>query len=284
MTGTQALTRAVTILRGAGIDDPARDARRLLAHVLQITPGRLTLVLPDPITEAQLTAFDCLIQRRAVREPVSHLTGTRAFFGREFHVSPAVLDPRPETETLIERALAAEFSRVLDLGTGSGCILLTLLAERPEAQGMGTDLSTDALAVAQANADRLGLRSRATWASGSWFDAVPQDVFFDLIVSNPPYIGRAEMPGLAPELAFEPRMALTDEADGLTAYRAIVAGASAHLTPYGRLIVEIGPTQGSAVCDLFHAAGLGNVTLHSDLDGRDRVVSGANLPRTDIQQ
>jgi release factor glutamine methyltransferase len=284
MTGTQALTRAVTILRGAGIDDPARDARRLLAHVLQITPGRLTLVLPDPITEAQATAFDSLIQRRAVREPVSHLTGTRAFFGREFHVSSAVLDPRPETETLIERALATEFSRVLDLGTGSGCILLTLLAERPEAQGMGTDLSTDALAVAQANADRLGLRSRATWACGSWFDAVPQDVFFDLIVSNPPYIGRAEMPGLAPELAYEPRMALTDEADGLTAYRAIVAGASAHLTPYGRLILEIGPTQGAAVCDLFHAAGLGNVTLHSDLDGRDRVVSGANLPRTDIQQ
>lgn len=282
MTGTQALTRAVTILRGAGIDDPARDARRLLAHVLQITPGRLTLVLPDPITEAQATAFDSLIQRRAVREPVSHLTGIRAFFGREFHVSSAVLDPRPETETLIERALATEFSRVLDMGTGSGCILLTLLAERPEAQGMGTDLSTDALAVAQANADRLGLRSRATWASGSWFDAVPQDVLFDLIVSNPPYIGRAEMPGLAPELAFEPRMALTDEADGLTAYRAIVAGASAHLTPYARLIVEIGPTQGSAVCDLFHAAGLGNVTLHSDLDGRDRVVSGANLPRTDL--
>ena len=284
MTGTQALTRAVTILRGAGIDDPARDARRLLAHVLQITPGRLTLVLPDPITEAQATAFDSLIQRRAVREPVSHLTGTRAFFGREFHVSPAVLDPRPETETLIERALATEFSRVLDLGTGSGCILLTLLAERPEAQGMGTDLSTDALAVAQANADRLGLRTRATWASSSWFDAVPQDMRFDLIVSNPPYIGLAEMPGLAPELAFEPRMALTDEADGLTAYRALATGARAHLTQGGRLIVEIGPTQGSAVCDLFNAAGLGNVTLHSDLDGRDRVVSGANLPRTDIQQ
>lgn len=281
MTGTEALARAVASLRGAGIDDPARDARRLLAHVLGVAAGRLTLVLPDPISEEEVERFDALIARRAAREPVSHLTGIRSFYGRDFQVSPAVLDPRPETETLIEQALATDFSSVLDLGTGSGCILLTLLAERPGAQGIGTDLSPDALAVAQANADRLNVSARASWAEGSWYAALPYDRRFDLIVSNPPYIALTEMPGLAPELAFEPRMALTDEADGLTAYRAIAAGALAHLHPQGRLIVEIGPTQGTAVADLFRAAGLENVAVHPDLDGRDRVVVGANLPRTD---
>ena len=281
MTGTEALARAVASLRGAGIDDPARDARRLLAHVLGVAAGRLTLVLPEPISEEEVERFQALIARRAMREPVSHLTGIRSFYGRDFRVSPAVLDPRPETETLIEQALAADFSSILDLGTGSGCILLTLLAERPDAQGTGTDLSPDALAVAQDNAAQLGLDTRATWRQGAWFDAVPSNATFDLVVSNPPYIALDEMPALAPELAFEPRMALTDGADGLDAYRAIAAEAVPHLTPHGRLIVEIGPTQGPAVADLFRAAGLDSVTVHTDLDNRNRVVSGVNLPRTD---
>ncbi|GGC01852.1 release factor glutamine methyltransferase [Marivita lacus] len=281
MTGTDALTRAVAQLRNAGIDDPARDARRLLSHVLGIAPGRLTLVLPDLLDDAQAARFFALIDRRTTREPVSHLTGIRAFYGRDFHVTPAVLDPRPDTETLIEQALAGEVSSVLDLGTGSGCILLTLLAHRPLAQGLGTDLSSEALTVAKDNATRLSLQDRATWAQGAWFDAVPPGACFDLIVSNPPYIALNEMPGLAPDLAFEPRMALTDEADGLSAYRAITGGATPFLAPQGRLLVEIGPTQGQAVAELFRTAGLANVTLHSDLDGRDRVVSGVILPRTD---
>jgi release factor glutamine methyltransferase len=282
MTGTQALTQAVARLREAGIDDPARDARRIMAHVLGVAPGRLTLVLPDLITDTQSAEMAALIERRAQREPVSHLIGVRAFFGREFRVSAAVLDPRPETETLIQQALIESFSRVLDLGTGSGCIILTLLAEHADATGSGTDLSADALSVAQENAARLSVKDRVTWGHGPWFDAVRSGQLFDLIVSNPPYIAADEMAGLAPELMFEPRIALTDEADGLTAYRAIAAGALAHLTPQGRLIVEIGPTQGAAVAELFRAAGLGNVAIHPDLDGRDRVVSGANLPRTDL--
>ena len=282
MTGTQALSHAVARLREAGIDDPARDARRIMAHVLGVAPGRLTLVLPDMISEAQVENLGALIERRGRREPVSHLIGTRAFFGRDFRVNSAVLDPRPETEILIEQGLAGDFSHVLDLGTGSGCIILTLLAERPTAQGTGTDLSEDALSVAQENAARVSVQDRVTWGHGAWFNAVAAGQHFDLIVSNPPYIAANEMPGLAPELAFEPRMALTDEADGLTAYRAIAAGARAHLTPHGRLIVEIGPTQGAAVAKLFRAAGLAKVAIHPDLDGRDRVVSGANLPRTDL--
>ena len=282
MTGAEALRQAVAQLKEAGIDDPARDARRLLAHALDIAPGRVTLVLPDPLTEAQQDRFADFIGRRVAREPVSHLTGRRNFYGREFLVTRDVLDPRPETETLIEQALAQNFSTILDLGIGSGCILLTLLAERPKAAGLGTDLSDAALEVARGNATQLGLRDRADFKQGAWFDAVPDKARFDLIVSNPPYIARDDMAGLAPELSFEPRMALTDDHDGLDAYRAIAEGAPRHLTPGGHLMVEIGPTQGPAVTELFLAAGLENLSVHPDLDGRDRVVSGAFLPQTDL--
>ncbi|MCR9108690.1 peptide chain release factor N(5)-glutamine methyltransferase [Marivita sp. XM-24bin2] len=281
MTGTEALIRAIAQLREAGIDDPARDARRLLAHVLNIASGRLTLVLPDPIPEARVAAFDKLITRRLSREPVSHLIGTRAFYGRTFKVTPAVLDPRPETETLIQHALAADAGAILDLGTGSGCILLTLLAEQPRSRGWGTDLSAAALTVARENAEALGVRDRVTLGQGAWFDAVPPDTCFDLIVSNPPYIALDEMAALAPELRYEPRLALTDEADGLTAYRAITASAPSHLVTGGRLMVEIGPAQGEEVSALFHAAGFTDITVLTDLDGRDRVVSGVILPQSD---
>lgn len=280
MTGTEALTQAVARLRAAGVDDPARDARGLLAHVLELPAGRLTLHLPDDMADAQLAAFTALTARRANREPVSHLIGTRAFYGREFSVTAAVLDPRPETETLIEQALARDFSTVLDLGTGSGCILLTLLAERPHAQGTGTDLSPEALAIAAQNAKRLSVQGRAGFAQGTWFEAVAAEATFDLIVSNPPYIAVKEMADLAPELGHEPRMALTDEDDGLTAYRAIARAAPRHLSPGGRLLVEIGPTQAAAVTALFSEAGLADLHVQRDLDGRDRVVGGVFLPQT----
>lgn len=280
MTGTQALTQAVARLRAAGIDDPARDARRLLAHALALPAGRLTLVLPDPITDDQATAYAALISRRAARVPVSHLIGTRAFYGRDFIVTGDVLDPRPETEILIQEALKPPFSRVLDLGTGSGCIALTLLAERPETTALATDLSADAVRVARQNAARLGLESRVQFAQGAWFNAVPQGATFDLIVSNPPYIALPEMAGLSPELTHEPRMALTDEGDGLGAYRAITRDVTQHLAPQGHLMVEIGPTQAQAVAALFVAAGLSDVTTQPDLDGRDRVVIGVLTQHT----
>ncbi|MCO8145402.1 peptide chain release factor N(5)-glutamine methyltransferase [Rhodovulum tesquicola] len=269
MTAQQALAAAVRALTEVGIPDAPRDARRLLAHALGIAPGRLTLVLPDPLPPESAARFEAAIARRVAREPVSHITGTRAFYGRDFRVCPDVLDPRPETETLIAAALAAPFGRVLDLGTGSGCILLTLLAERPDSKGIGADISEPALAVARDNARALGIE-RAAFLQADWFRGISGR--FDLIVSNPPYIAASEMPGLAPELAHEPRTALTDEGDGLSAYRAIARGAVAHLDPGGRLIVEIGPTQGAAVCALLRAAGLEIVAIHADLDGRDRAV------------
>lgn len=266
----EALAQAIQRLDAAGIADAPRDARLLLAHALGIAPDRLTLVLRDPAGVEQ-AAFGEAIARRAAREPVSHITGRRLFWGRAFHVTADVLDPRPETETLIAEALGAPFTRLLDLGTGSGAILLTLLAERPAARGLGCDLSPAALVVAEGNAATLGLSGRAEFRQGDWFG--PVEGRFDLIVSNPPYIAEAEMAGLAPEVLREPRMALTPGGDGLDAYRVIARGAGVHLTPGGRLMVEIGPTQGAAVAGLMAAAGLQGIALHPDFDGRDRVVS-----------
>lgn len=270
MNGNAALAAAVRRLREAGIPDAPRDARRLLAHALGIAPERLTLHLSEELPEGATAAFEAALARRERREPVSHITGRRAFYGRDFRVTRDVLDPRPETETLVELALSRVFARVLDLGTGSGCILLTLLAERGEATGLGVDLSEAALAVARGNAEALGI-DRAEFLRSDWCEAVEGQ--FDLIVSNPPYIAADEMPGLAPEVRdWEPEMALSPGGDGLEAYRAIAACAPAHLSPGGWLMVEIGPTQAAAVSGLFRAAGLENVTIHSDIDERDRVV------------
>lgn len=274
MRAADLLARGTATLAEARIPDAGRDARRLLAHVLKVPPGRLTLFLPEPVAADLGVVFFALIERRAGRVPISHLTGRRQFFGREFLVDGRVLDPRPETEFLIEAALAQPFASVLDLGTGSGCILLTLLAERPQSYGIGTDLSSDALEVAYWNRNAMRLGDRAALRQGSWFAALdaPQDRF-DLIVSNPPYIALDEMAGLEEDVrAFEPRMALTDEADGLDAYRAIARDASAWLEPGGRLLVEIGPTQATAVRGLFERSGLKDPITIKDFDGRDRVI------------
>jgi len=215
--------------------------------------------------------FEDMIAQRAARIPMSHILGWRDFYKHRFAVSADVLDPRPETETLIEAALQAPFARVLDLGTGSGCIVISLLAARPEATGLGTDLSPRALAVARDNASRIGVDARLDLAESDWFEGVAGR--FDLIVSNPPYIAVSEMGDLSPELSFEPRMALTDGADGLSVYRLIAGNAARHLAPGGRLLVEIGHRQGTDVVEIFQTAGLRAVCVLRDLDGRDRIVS-----------
>ncbi|MFW2543486.1 peptide chain release factor N(5)-glutamine methyltransferase [Primorskyibacter sp. 2E107] len=281
MRGAELVARGTATLSAAGVPDAGRDARRLLAHVLKVPPGRLTLFLPEPVDPDLEEIFSAMIQRRAARVPVSHLTGRRQFYGRDWLVTPDVLDPRPETETLIEAALAEPFASVLDLGTGSGCILLTLLSEREGAVGVGIDLSDAALNVAFWNRNALNLEGRADLRAGCWCAPLDAADSFDLIVSNPPYIARSEMAGLAPEVReYEPRMALTDEADGLSAYRAICACAPGHLEPGGRLIVEIGPTQGADVAALMAGAGLRGITVITDLDGRDRVVIATQEAKT----
>lgn len=271
ITANEALRAAIPRLREAGIPDPARDARLLLAHAMEIPPDRLTLHLSDPLDADRTTHFAQLINARLTRQPIAQIIGHRLFWDRKFHVTKDTLDPRPETETLIAEALKSRAATILDLGTGTGAILLTLLAEWPDAQGTGTDISAPALAVARDNAQALGLTPRTTFILSNWFDQIPNR--YDLITSNPPYIAADEMPHLSPDvLNWEPHIALTPGGDGLDAYRAIAAGAQHHLNPNGRLIVEIGPTQGPAVSALFAAAGLHSPTTLQDLDGRDRIV------------
>ena len=271
MTGAEALRHTARTLSEAGVSGAMTDARALLAHALGLPPDRLTLHLPEvvpPGAEARLAAA---LAARLARQPVAQIIGTRLFWGRAFRVTPDVLDPRPETECLVAAALEHPFGTVLDLGTGSGCILLSLLADRPMARGTGVDLSPGALAVAAGNARALGLSERARFLLSDWCRAV--EGRFDLIVSNPPYIAADEMAGLAPEVRdHEPHLALTPGGDGLDAYRAIASEAPARLVAGGTILVEIGPSQGAAVRDLLLGAGLERVEIRPDLDGRDRVV------------
>ncbi|MDR5652976.1 peptide chain release factor N(5)-glutamine methyltransferase [Ruixingdingia sedimenti] len=269
-TPALALRAAVARLAAAGVAGAPRDARLLLADAMGVDPGRLTLHLHDALPPEAAARFEAAVAARAGRRPVSQILGRRAFWGRDFRVTADVLDPRPETEVLVALALAEPFSCVLDLGTGTGAILLTLLAERPGAAGVGTDVSPAALAVARGNAAALGVA--ADFLLSDWFSGVTGR--FDLIVSNPPYIALAEMAALSPEVRdHEPHLALTDGGDGLAAYRAIAAGAAAHLAPGGRILLEIGPTQGPAVAALLAGAGFTGVAIHPDLDARDRVVA-----------
>ena len=271
MTAAEAMVAATARLRAAGIAEPARDARVLLAHAARIEATRVTLIAPEDLAPDVGERYDQLISLRAVRVPVSHLVGERAFYGRRFKVSADVLDPRPETETLIEAALSMPFGRVLDLGVGSGCILGTLLAENPQATGVGVDLSEAACLQASANLVLHRVQARAEIVQSDWFSGVKGK--FDLIASNPPYIARDEMDGLQTEVRqHEPDMALTDGGDGLGAYRVIAKGLLTHLEPEGRVLLEIGPTQAEEVKVLLADAGLVEMATINDLDGRPRVI------------
>ena len=245
---------AVIRLRAAGVASPERDAQKL-----------------SDFANADAARFEGLIERRIAREPVSQIIGKRAFWTSEFEVTGDVLDPRPDTETLVEAALAAQWKSVLDLGTGSGCILLSLLKERNGCTGTGVDISKAALAVAARNRERLGLAASARLLQSDWFETVTGR--YDLIVSNPPYIAEHVYQGLPPELVqYEPRIALTPGGDGLAAYRIIAANASHYLTVRGQVMVEIGYDQGESVQEIFRAAGFVDISLIRDLAGKDRVV------------
>lgn len=254
----------------AEIEGGERDARWLTAAALGVKRDRLTLMAPDPMPEDAAARLASMVAKRLSRVPVSHIVGEREFFGRALHVSADALDPRPETEALVTACLERPFNRVLDLGTGSGAILMSLLAERPEATGVGTDISVGALALAEKNARRLGVVKRAQVIRSDWFEYV--EGTFDLIVSNPPYIPLAEMAALAPELSHEPRIALTDQGDGLSAYRAIFGAAEPFLAPGGRILVEFGAGQASQVQAIARARGWPSTEFREDLDGRDRVL------------
>jgi release factor glutamine methyltransferase len=271
MTVTEALALGAARLRAAGIEGAARDARRLLAGAMGVAAGRLGAMGPEAVPAAAERRFGEMLEARAARRPVARILGRRAFWGRDFAVTDAVLDPRPETEVLLAAALEEPARRLLDLGTGSGILAVSLLAEWPGARGVATDISAAALEVARRNAAAHGVAGRLELLESDWFARVAGR--FDLIVSNPPYIAAAELPALAPEVRrHDPPEALSPGGDGLGAYRAIAAGARGHLRPGGRLLVEIGPAQAAAVAALFSAAGLEGVAVRPDLDGRERVV------------
>lgn len=271
--GRSALSEATARLAAAGIDNAAGDALALMGHALGVPRHALRDALAQPLPQAAAGRFQAAVAARLNRQPVSQIIGYRDFWKHRFRVTRDTLDPRPETETLVAAALELPWQSVLDLGTGTGAILLSLLADRPGSRGLGVDLSPAALEVARGNAEALGIA--ADFRRSDWFSAV--DGRFDLIVSNPPYIAADEMPGLSQEVReWEPRGALTDEGDGLGAYRAIAAGAGAHLAPGGWLAVEIGPTQGAAISEILARHGLDGIEVRRDLDGRDRVVMARN--------
>ena len=275
MTICEAVAQAVGQLCAAGMQGAQRDARALTAFALGVAPSQIILLGPEAFDAVSAQRLNAALARRLQREPVSKIIGWRQFWGRDFHISKAVLDPRPETETLIVEALKRPAYRVLDLGTGSGILAITLMAEWPAAQALATDISPAALAVAGQNATRLGGADRIQFLQSDWLDAVEGS--FDLIVANPPYITAEEMVALEPDVRdFDPHVALSPGGDGLDAYRAIFAAAPAHLEPQGRLIVEIGHRQAEAVFQLLKRTGFTALGCNRDLAGRDRVVSACH--------
>lgn len=269
-----AIRAASRRLAEVGIDSARLDARLLLGEVLDIEPPQLLAHPERALTNAESAQFDMLIERRAKREPLAQIVGRREFWSLDFRVTADTLDPRPDSETVVEAALAeipdhTAPLRLLDLGTGTGCLLLALLSELPQATGIGADCSEAALAVAHANARALGLADRAAFRRASWGEGI--DERFDLIVSNPPYIPSAEIDRLMPEVArYEPRLALDGGADGLEAYRAIGGEIGRLLQSEGRLALEIGATQADSVAAIFAAAGLVPMAIRRDLAGHSR--------------
>jgi release factor glutamine methyltransferase len=268
--------------RAGGIDSPELDARILIGHALGLDHAALAAAGARKLSVDEESAIGALVQRRLAREPVARIIGSKEFWSLNLAIDAATLVPRPETETIVEAALAAieargprtRALRIADLGTGSGAILLALLSELPNAFGVGTDVSLGALTLAQSNARRLGL-SRAAFVACDTAAALRGP--FDVIVSNPPYIASADIGALAPEVRlFDPRLALDGGPDGLISYRAIAAAAPALLAADGLVVVELGIGQAEPVASLFAAAGLAPALPRRDLNTVPRALVAGN--------
>ena len=265
------IARGTSALDQGGIPNAARDARLLAAHVFDIDPSRVTLHEMDMVSEAVIARFDDAITQRQNYRPVSRIIGARQFWGRNFQITDDVLDPRGDTETLIAEALKTPAKRILDLGTGSGILGVTLAAEQADAVVVVTDISKEALAVANTNAKRHSVEDRIEFIESDWFESLHGE--FDLIISNPPYIGENELDGLEPDVIdYDPMIALTPGGDGVAPYRIIAGQAPNYLNENGRVIVEIGHLQGNDVKNLFLNAGFTDVQILQDLDGKDRAI------------
>ena len=272
MTVQELLTASQAKLRECGISDPIRDARLLLADCLELRTQNLNLLDDSCISEIKISKFWRMINERCKRKPVSKILGYRSFWGRDFEINENVLDPRGDTETLIELILDCNFENMLELGTGSGAIAITVLAERPEVTCVATDISQYALNTARTNSKRHGVQSRLKLLYSNWFDKISGS--FDIIVSNPPYISSKEYAQLSAEvLKYDPKISLTLGGDGLEAYREILSQALEKLSKNGHIFLEIGYTQANAVGHLFKEAGFQQIKVHKDLGSRDRVIS-----------
>jgi release factor glutamine methyltransferase len=270
------LARATRVLAAAGIDDAPREARRLAELALQAGPAEVFARRPGLLAPEEVAAFSRLLARRAARVPFARLAGEKEFWGLTFRLVTATLVPRPDTETLIESALARIEDRgaplrVLDLGTGSGCLLLALLTELPRATGLGVDADPGALDCARANAVRLGLAARTEWRQADWAEGLEES--FDVILANPPYVTEKEWETLQPEVReHDPRLALVAGSCGLAAHRRILPELPRLLGREGFVCLEISAGQAEAVVGLAATAGLRTVEVRRDLAGRTRCV------------
>jgi release factor glutamine methyltransferase len=279
-----------------GLPTAALDAKLLTAHALRLSALEMATREQEPVSAADAEKAAVLMQRRIAGESVARIIGEREFYGLPFRLNAATLEPRPETELLVDLALNAlpPSGQLLDLGTGTGCIPIAILANRPDASAVAVDLSPLALEAAQQNAERNNVAERLILLQGSWFEPLVTNPHlgsvlrgkvgggdrsrFNLIVSNPPYISSAVVETLAPEVkTFDPRLALDGGPDGLAPYRIIAASAAAHLQPGGQILLEIGFDQGEAVSTLLRQAGFGRVCVHKDLNGLDRVAQAHHL-------
>jgi release factor glutamine methyltransferase len=269
------LRGAAARLGAAGIDSPRLDARVLVAHALGLSPGDLVLRHRRPVAPAERRLIARLIERRARREPVSRIVRRREFWSLPFRVTPATLDPRPDSETVVSAVLEAlpgrdAAIRLLDLGTGTGCLLLALLSELPCASGIGVDVSPAALRVARANAGALGLKARARFRHGVWADGLRGR--FDVILSNPPYIPTDGLAVLPAEVGFDPVAALDGGVDGLVCYRALGEAVPRLLAPDGIVALEVGAGLAAAVAAIMTRQGLRIAKIVRDLANNERVV------------
>ncbi|MDX1738159.1 MAG: peptide chain release factor N(5)-glutamine methyltransferase [Alphaproteobacteria bacterium] len=281
MNWGEALEKAQDLLRAAGIDSWKLDARLLLAH-LEKQDVSVISAFPERIISDQ-RAYDAMIIERSNFKPVSHILGYRDFWNLQFRVNENVLDPRPDSETLIEAVLdhfpdKAQALRIIDFGTGSGCLLLTLLSEYPNATGLGVDISSKALEIAEENAAILSLSKRAEFIKSDWDEFVSGK--FDIVISNPPYITSDDMRHLSKDVFnFEPHLALHGGEDGLSPYRHLIPAAKNLLTPHGLLVFEFGYQQSESIEEMLNAAKFENIKAYPDLSGIIRCLV-ARPPKT----
>jgi release factor glutamine methyltransferase len=270
------LGAAAAALAAAGFDEPQRQTRRLIATALGLSAAEVFAHPERSLATAEHQRIAAMLDRMLTREPLTRILGRREFWGLEFSLSADTLDPRPETETVVEAVLARRPDRclayrILDLGTGTGCLLLALLAEFPKASGLGIDIAPGAVVTARHNAEALGLGDRVRFVVGDWSAALAGR--FDIVVANPPYIASGAIPDLPPEVrAYDPHRALDGGADGLTAYPVISAALPRLLPPDGLFAAEIGANQAKAVTELLAGAGLAVETVVPDLAGLPRCV------------